>query len=273
MRLITPLAILALTLSPVGAFAQGKGNVGGNGNGNGGGPKADRGNGNGNGNANRGNGNGRGNGNANAQRGNNGNGNGGGNNGGGNGNGNAGGGASANLNAANPDNIYDCPPGLAKKDPPCVPPGLARQGVTFEEWTGYTDEDIDRLIDEGDEIVVDVDPDDTLLWSQDEIIEVFDLDPAPDGTRYAVIDGNVVALEDDSYIILQQLRTLSEPVTLADGLSIAPEVVLDEDELVAIYGLDDPTDDRRYAVIDGELVALPTAGYDLLQLLRYTAAI
>ena len=28
----------------------------------------------------------------------------------------------------------NCPPGLAKKDPPCVPPGLAKQGVTYEQW-------------------------------------------------------------------------------------------------------------------------------------------
>ena len=27
-----------------------------------------------------------------------------------------------------------CPPGLAKKDPPCVPPGLAKKGVTVRDW-------------------------------------------------------------------------------------------------------------------------------------------
>ncbi|MCB6177159.1 excinuclease ABC subunit A [Rhodobacter sp. Har01] len=30
-----------------------------------------------------------------------------------------------------------CPPGLAKKNPPCVPPGLAKQGA----WQGYREGD------------------------------------------------------------------------------------------------------------------------------------
>ena len=32
------------------------------------------------------------------------------------------------------NDAQNCPPGLAKKNPPCVPPGQARQGVTAEEW-------------------------------------------------------------------------------------------------------------------------------------------
>jgi hypothetical protein len=41
-----------------------------------------------------------------------------------------------------------CPPGLAKKNPPCVPPGLAKQGVDTDEWLrrgDYFDRDYDRL--------------------------------------------------------------------------------------------------------------------------------
>lgn len=41
-----------------------------------------------------------------------------------------------------------CPPGLAKKDPPCVPPGLAKQGVGTDDWLrrgDYLDRDHDRL--------------------------------------------------------------------------------------------------------------------------------
>lgn len=30
-----------------------------------------------------------------------------------------------------------CPPGLAKKNPPCVPPGLAKKGVTSEEYLSH----------------------------------------------------------------------------------------------------------------------------------------
>lgn len=35
----------------------------------------------------------------------------------------------------------DCPPGLAKKDPPCVPPGLARKGADRGEVEARRDRD------------------------------------------------------------------------------------------------------------------------------------
>ncbi|MGI1660907.1 excinuclease ABC subunit A [Palleronia sp. KMU-117] len=43
-----------------------------------------------------------------------------------------------------------CPPGLAKKDPPCVPPGLAKQGVDTDDRLrrgDYYDRDYDRIRD------------------------------------------------------------------------------------------------------------------------------
>ena len=39
----------------------------------------------------------------------------------------------------------NCPPGLAKMDPPCVPPGLAKKGVTYEEWVAYDDKQLDAI--------------------------------------------------------------------------------------------------------------------------------
>ena len=279
-RTVATLAIAAL---PFAAVAQGNGNGNGNGKGNG---QAAQNNGNGNGNGNRGNGNGNGNrGNASAgqdDNGNRGNGNGnrgnGGDGNGNNGNANRNGGTVASgttLRSARPENVFACPPGLAKKTPPCVPPGLARKGVTFNEWTGYSDDEIAVLINEADDFLTEVEIGDgtSLLYPQDEIVALYGLDPAPDGQNYAVIDGNVVRVADGSYGILRQLRGYATPVELRDGLAIAPTATLTEEELVTIYGLDDPTDDRRYTVIDGDLVALPTQAYDLLQLLRYTAAI
>ena len=41
-----------------------------------------------------------------------------------------------------------CPPGLAKKAEPCVPPGQAKKGVTTEEWLRVGDRydrDYDRI--------------------------------------------------------------------------------------------------------------------------------
>ena len=49
-----------------------------------------------------------------------------------------------------------CPPGLAKKDPPCVPPGLAKKGVTAEEWSGRRGEHYDDD-DRDDDVVYDSD--------------------------------------------------------------------------------------------------------------------
>ena len=44
----------------------------------------------------------------------------------------------------------NCPPGLAKKNPPCVPPGQAKKGVTTREWLqrgDRLDRDYDRVRD------------------------------------------------------------------------------------------------------------------------------
>ena len=57
-----------------------------------------------------------------------------------------------------------CPPGLAKKTPACVPPGLAKKGVTAEDWANRGDDDYevgDRLGDDyeilrvGDRVIFD----------------------------------------------------------------------------------------------------------------------
>ncbi|GGL62607.1 hypothetical protein [Wenxinia marina] len=92
------------------------------------------------------------------------------------------------LTGASP---FFCPPGLADRDPACVPPGQAAQGVTTEEWLGYG--------------AGDVAPEEALLWIEDP--DVFDLPALPDGQRYAVINGTIVALDDASYEILDLIRT------------------------------------------------------------------
>jgi len=82
----------------------------------------------------------------------------------------------------------DCPPGLARKDPPCVPPGLARQGVDFA----------DRY-DIGDVL----DPE---ILQYINNLDRYDLPPLADGERYAIIDGTIVRLDADSYELLQLIR-------------------------------------------------------------------
>ena len=305
-HLITSAAIAALLSLPAVAEAQGKGNGNGNGKGN---AAHAQGNGNGNGRGN-GNGNKGGNGNAAAARdaGSNGNGNGNGNGNNGNGNANRGTGdrtyvrlddsardtllrTVTGLTAANgliyltPDvdfatitdddlaAIANCPPGLAKKDPPCVPPGLAKKGVGFDDWAGYDPDALRGLLDERFAEVPTVDTTVPLDLTHDRIVELFDLAPAPDGFSYAIIDGRPVLLNQADYDRLLTLNSLAERPVLADGVQIIPDALLTQDELIARYGLPALADGQNYAVLDNQIIALPDQSYDLLQLIRILGAV
>ncbi len=288
--LITYTAIAALTALPLIAEAQGKGN--GNGHGNGNKPQAAQGNGGGHGNGG-GNGNGRGNGpkhgDANQRVGNHGNGN------------NR---AQANEGQANlariaaglaaingviyltPDvdfatisdadlaGIANCPPGLAKKNPPCVPPGLAKQGVTFDEWTGY---DADALRGLFDDRWTELDPDEVerqpTNLTQTEISEIFSIPAAPDGQRYAVVDGRPVLLSADDYDRLITINSLATRPTFDGSVPIATDAVLTQEQLIARYGLPELSAGQNYSVLDNQLIALPDQSYDLLQLIRILGAV
>lgn len=84
-----------------------------------------------------------------------------------------------------------CPPGLAKKNPPCVPPGQAKKGVTTHQWLNR-----DRtgdVIDSSD-----------LIYLDD--FARYDLPVLPTGQRYAVVDGHIVVIDTESYRILQLIR-------------------------------------------------------------------
>ncbi|MCV2880830.1 excinuclease ABC subunit A [Actibacterium sp. XHP0104] len=39
-----------------------------------------------------------------------------------------------------------CPPGLAKKNPPCVPPGQAKKGVDYHPGDHFEDDDYVRIL-------------------------------------------------------------------------------------------------------------------------------
>ncbi len=86
---------------------------------------------------------------------------------------------------------YKCPPGLANRSPRCVPPGQARRGETHRERN--------RNYRIGDR----VDRDDFYYFD-----DSYDLPRLPRGQRYAVIDGNIVALNTRTYEILNLIRAL-----------------------------------------------------------------
>ncbi len=172
----------------------------------------------------------------------------------------------------------NCPPGLAKKDPPCVPPGLARDGVTYDEWLSYDRERYDDFwVERRDDWLdhdreIDPNPDHLLLQS-DQIATLFDLDPAPEGQRYALIDGLPVLLDDDDYRSLLLVNQMARATDLMDGTRIAPTAALTQNELINLYRLPQLGADQNYAVLNGELVQLGDEEYELLQMLRIARAV
>jgi hypothetical protein len=89
---------------------------------------------------------------------------------------------------------YACPPGLAKKDPPCVPPGQARRGGSDDDWRHH----------DGGRHVVDRDD----LYFLDDYNR-YDLPSLPYGQRYAVVDDQIVVIDAESYEILQLIRVFT----------------------------------------------------------------
>lgn len=74
-----------------------------------------------------------------------------------------------------------CPPGLAKKSVPCVPPGQARKWEVGARIPG------------------------TLPWYEVRDYDRYDLPAPPDGSRYVLIDNDVVRVAIATGIILEFL--------------------------------------------------------------------
>lgn len=171
----------------------------------------------------------------------------------------------------------NCPPGLAKKDPPCVPPGLAKKGVTYEEWASYDQEDYDTLWNERREAWLDAerdfDPDAAFLLNSDQIATLFDLEPAPAGQRYALIDGLPVLLDEEDYTSLMLVNEIAQVAELSSGVSIAPTAALTQQELIDLYRLPQLGADQNYTVVNGQILQMNDAEYEILQLIRIARAV
>ncbi len=108
--------------------------------------------------------------------------------------------------------------------------------------------------------------------TSDLIASIFGLDPAPDGTKYAIIDGAPVLLSDIDYGGLLQLVALSRPEagpTRPIALTAAPTAA----EMVTVYGLPPLPPGQNYAVVNGEPVVLDNATYQRLQLIRQSRSV
>lgn len=91
-----------------------------------------------------------------------------------------------------PRYVQGCPPGLAKKSPACVPPGQAKKAYR-------RDHDGDIVIHVGD----------VFDWDRGHRVRYpgrYGLDPAPYGSRYAIIDGRLVRVDDDTNKVLNIIR-------------------------------------------------------------------
>lgn len=180
----------------------------------------------------------------------------------------------------------NCPPGLAKKDPPCVPPGLAKEGVTYEQWVSYDDRKLNDVYLErrdsylaspevNDVETVDIETlDDTgLLLTSQQVAALYDLSPAPAGQRYALIDGMPVLLEDRNYIALARINDMARVPVIGDGLQVAPTAALTQAELMQTYLLPPLDPGYSYSVLNGEVLALEDQAFETLQLLRIARAV
>jgi hypothetical protein len=173
--------------------------------------------------------------------------------------------------------IANCPPGLAKKDPPCVPPGLAKKGVTYQDWAGYDQDALRGVFDDRwtaytPAVPAPDAPRDTALTSA-QIRQIFDLPAEPEGKRYAVIDGRPVLLSAEDYEKLMTINTLAARPTLADSITVLPDAALTQEQLINRYNLPALGDGQNYAVLDNQIIALPDQSYDLLQLIRILGAV
>ena len=170
----------------------------------------------------------------------------------------------------------NCPPGLAKKDPPCVPPGLAKKGVTYNDWVAYDDERLDDIYREQRDEYLDPDVSldgDFLLLNSEQIASLYGLRPAPSGKRYALIDGQPVLLTDEDYTSLLRINDLARVENLPPELRVSPTAALTQNELRQTYKLPELEPGYNYSVVNGELVTLQDSAFETLQLIRIARAI
>lgn len=183
-----------------------------------------------------------------------------------------------NGNGNRADNPLNCPPGLAKREPACVPPGLARQGVTTQQYLNLSDEAWEQATADNPDLLRG--NEETELAEQtfsgpltaEEIAELFDIRVPDEGRTYGVIDGQVVELGTEDKLIFDQVKLLSQPIQPGNGIGVVPDVGLTEEQLISVYDLPPAPAGYTYSVIDGQIYAVPEATYGLLEVIKLAAA-
>lgn len=96
----------------------------------------------------------------------------------------------------------NCPPGLAKKNPPCIPPGQVRRDHDDRDHDDWGRDRDHRHIRVGD----------VLDWDDVHIIRdpgLYGLGNPPYGNRYAIVDGQLVRVESDTGRLLSIIRLVN----------------------------------------------------------------
>lgn len=91
------------------------------------------------------------------------------------------------------DSAKACPPGLAKKDPACVPPGQVGKS-----WTP------DHVYVEGDRLRGDY-----VILGEDDWDDL-SLAPIADDTVYVVIDNQIVRVKQSNLVVIEPIRILED---------------------------------------------------------------
>ena len=183
-----------------------------------------------------------------------------------------------NGNGNRADNPLNCPPGLAKREPACVPPGLARQGVTTQQYLNMSDEAWEQATAENPDLLRGNEEtevaEQTFLGplTAEEIAELFGINVPDEGRTYGVIDGQVVELGTEDKLIFDQVKLLSQPIQPGNGIGVVPDVGLTEEQLISVYDLPPAPAGYTYSVIDGQIYAVPEATYGLLEVIKLAAA-
>lgn len=126
--------------------------------------------------------------------------------------------AFAVTGAPGPAAAKDCPPGLAKKSPACVPPGLAKKGVRAHDddrdhdRDRYSDRDRDDVYVIGDDgriyrIGDRLRREDYVLLRRDDFYRLPPLDP---GRTYVRVDDQIVEVVAATNLLVRTLGVWSD---------------------------------------------------------------
>lgn len=111
-----------------------------------------------------------------------------------------------------------CPPGLAKKDPPCVPPGQAKKGLRATDDHAYRERDRDRR-DDDDEVgrwyydghrYRRGDPLDGLDYTYLGPRALAQLPLLPDGHTYVRVGNQIVEVDEQELLFVRTVGLLND---------------------------------------------------------------